>query len=303
MPHHNADFYFPLSGGDYDQPHLPRAIAKNTNYIKKIKEKQDLKIKQDKEAEEKELLEKTVPEADVPSETKDFWRCTNEVITIHHRTPRTKMFVPTDDNMPIKLKYVDILRRTTTSIKDFKFKEIRDFWTTPGSDIELEEPWTGYTTFELLRPAAKKNHHWVYGRETQTQKTTRPGDVHPEEWPNMSAKNKQAAIKSWEVEGPKREKARAERGIYMVDASDEKHYAKQIAKAIATNSIPKAPAMACMPVAMIASEAECADKYKKMGENSPKNVLTTLTLETNVHIRTEWRVQATLVKNTYNTLD
>ena len=102
-------------------------------------------------------------------------------------------------------------------------------------------------------------------KETKTQKTTRPGDVHPEEWPHMSAKNKAAAIKSWEVEGPKREKARAERGIHMVDASDEKHYAKQIAKAIATNSIPKAPAMACMPVAMIASKAECTDKYKKMG--------------------------------------
>ena len=265
VPYHNGDFYFPLVEGDYNQPHLPKAEAKSTNYTKKIKEKQDLKIKQDKEAEEKELLEAKAPESDVPSITKDFWTCTNEVITIHHRTPRTKLFVPTEENLPIKLKYIDILRRTVTSIKDFKFKEIKDFWVAPGSDTELEEPWTGYTTFELLRPKAKQFHHWVYGRETKTQTTTRPGDVHPEEWPHMSSKNKDAAKKSWEVEGPKREKARAERGIYMVDASDEKHYAKQIAKAIATNSVPKAPAMACMPVALIASRVDCADKYGKMG--------------------------------------
>ena len=57
MPNHNGDFYFPLFEGDYDQPHLPKAVAKSTDYNKKIKEKQDLKIKQDKEAEEKEFLE------------------------------------------------------------------------------------------------------------------------------------------------------------------------------------------------------------------------------------------------------
>ena len=35
VPNHNGEFYFPLSEGDYDQPHLPRAIGKSTNYTKR----------------------------------------------------------------------------------------------------------------------------------------------------------------------------------------------------------------------------------------------------------------------------
>ena len=263
IPTHNGDFHFPLIEGEYSQPELSKADAKDANYIKKIKDKQDRQIK-DKRSKEEQAAEKSIP-TDLPSESNDFWTCTNEVLTRHHRTFRTKLYVPTEEESPLALKYLDILRKTSTSIKDFKYSEIADFWTSPEAGVDLQEPWQGTTVFQLLRPKAKQGHHWVYGRETRSQKSTRPGDIHPLEWPRMSSSAKKDAIESWKKEGPKRDSARATRGISQVEASDEEHYTKQLAKAIATNATPKAPAMPCMPVAMIASKANFERKFEELG--------------------------------------
>ena len=72
---------------------------------------------------------------------------------IHHRTARTKLYVPDESTFPIPLKYIDVMRRTYTDIDSADEELIEDYWFDKGAR-ELSGFWIGKTVFCILRPPA-----------------------------------------------------------------------------------------------------------------------------------------------------
>ena len=117
-----------------------------------------------------------------PSEsTQDYWTMQGDLLIRHHRQLRSEMFVPTDDNTPIPVKYLDVMRQTKTSLESPSEKIISDYWTVPTvnqtgdsepADRELSEPWTGQTVFYLLRQPPPEGHEWCQGRLTRFNEQT-----------------------------------------------------------------------------------------------------------------------------------
>ena len=91
----------------------------------------------------------------------------------HHQQPRTKLFVPDEQLLPIPLKYVDVTRKTETTLESPSEKEISDYWNVPlndsaggdpkAPDRELSDPWRGRTTFQRLRQPPPDGYEWVMG--------------------------------------------------------------------------------------------------------------------------------------------
>ena len=123
----------------------------------------------------------------------DFWTTSGTVLVCHHRVPRTNLFTPSDPECPLPTKYLDVTRKTYTSIETEAEKCVDDLWNVDGNKA-LSEEWIGKTIFEILHFPPKKNHYWVAGRETKIQETTRPGNVWPEVWDLMGDKKKKKAI-------------------------------------------------------------------------------------------------------------
>ena len=109
-------------------------------------------------------------EGSAATEESDFWSITDDCIMLHHKKPRTTLYVPDDSSFPIPLKYIDIMRRTYTDIESAAGAEIDDFWCESDA-TELSGPWVGKTIFYILRPPG---HSWVQGRLTKIQTTSRP---------------------------------------------------------------------------------------------------------------------------------
>ena len=173
---------------------------------------------------------------------KDFWTTNGSVLICHHRVPRTNLFTPTDPDCPMPTKYLDVTRRTYTSIETEQEKCIEDFWNVDGSRA-LTEEWVGKTIFEYRHFPPKKDHCWVAGRETKIQETTRAGNVWPEVWKSLSPKKKEKAIKDWEILKPKLDEARAQRGVDLHIPWDDKEFPKLLKECEAALKQPAAPAM------------------------------------------------------------
>ncbi len=70
---------------------------------------------------------------------------------VHHAVPRSKLFVPTDENCPFPVKYLDVTRRTYTDLENKAEAEVEDIWTDDGPR-QLSDSWRGKTVFTILRP-------------------------------------------------------------------------------------------------------------------------------------------------------
>ena len=161
-----------------------------------------------------------------------------------HYCPRTTLFVPTTENCPIPLKYIDIFRNTKTDLPSLKERTIYDF-RTDGSK-ELSDTWTGSTTFLIMRPPPPPGTECCDGRITKKQKTTRPKNVWVETWKTLSKEAKTQAIEDWKIEGPLRQKAREKANVKeIVDADDMHDYIKTLAETRKRIGLDKVPAMPC----------------------------------------------------------
>ena len=172
----------------------------------------------------------------------DFWTTNGNVLVCHHRVPRTNLFTPTDPECPLPTKYLDVTRRTYTSIETEAESCVEDFWNMNGNRA-LSEEWVGKTIFEVLNFPPKKNYHWVSGRETKIQQTSRPGNVWPEVWDSLSDKKKEKAIADWKILEPKLNEARSSRGGELHIPRSDTEFPKLINELIETLKQPKAPAM------------------------------------------------------------
>ena len=139
-----------------------------------------------------------------PPSAKDYWTLQGDMLIRHHRRQRLKLFIPDDQNMPIPLRYVDVIRNTETSLESPSEKNVMDYWNVTSenlagdpmpADRRLSEPWTGRTIFHLLRQPLPDGWEWVLGRPAKKQTSNRPPTIWPEFWKALSTKQKEQAVK------------------------------------------------------------------------------------------------------------
>ena len=71
----------------------------------------------------------TIPEdvrPEQPPSAQDYWTLQGDMLTCHHRRQRAKLFVPHDQNMPIPIRYVDVIRHTETSLESPSEKNVME---------------------------------------------------------------------------------------------------------------------------------------------------------------------------------
>ena len=262
-------FRFPLAEGALTQPAPGEThLRKRTQRLSWAQDRAPIDDDQVSDADEHFSENHDEPTGSPPRDRGHFlpdkWRITKDLLIIHHNQPRTKLFQPTEENCPIPLKYIDVMRTTETNLEDKSLSKIEDFWGSADTasspkrggkpcNAELSEPWTGKTTFELLRPLPPSGYSYIEGRLTKTQETTRPGNIWPEIWRSMSQKMKREAILAWEIEGTKRDKAREQRGIKFVPEEEIDEYTKILAEAYQKLALPEVPSM---PILLFPTEKE-----------------------------------------------
>ena len=187
----------------------------------------------------------------------DFWKLTRDLLIRYHVNPRTTLYVPTDEDCPIPVKYLDVMRTTHTDVETPQSEvRIEDHWTEPDAQRALSSDWTGKTCFDLLRPKPPPGFSYVEGRLTRIQTTSRPDNVYPEFWRTMSRKMKGEAIRQWETISKAREAARKKRGNFHIPADELDLYHRKLAEVRNELSEPAAPAM---PLGIELSDSEGED--------------------------------------------
>ena len=99
-------------------------------------------------------------------------------------------------NSLFPVNYIDVQRKTKTSIDGLHEATIDDYWNTNGS-MALSEPWIGVTRFELLHTNPPEGNVWGQGRLTKKQVCTRPGHICLEEWSNTAKSSQRKAMHQW----------------------------------------------------------------------------------------------------------
>ena len=147
-------YRFPLATGDWKQPQQKRLMSDRKRQAGvKLFTRHDAELETpdtDCDEEDKNMIAEILanrPRFQEPSpnelkskhgaddpEDPDTWSLSDSVLIRHINKPRTTMCGLQQDDCPIPLEYVDILRRTETDIDAKQEKTIRDFWTTEDAD-------------------------------------------------------------------------------------------------------------------------------------------------------------------------
>jgi len=139
------DFFFPVAEGDLQQPE-----EEKRNRPRRIRVRGGRRISIPDEPQSEERSSAPPPPEPAVLEP-DFWTCTEHVLVRHHRQPRNGLYVPTEAECPIPLKFLDTMRTTVTDLDDYQEKYISDVWSV-DRERELSSNWTGKTLFWLLKP-------------------------------------------------------------------------------------------------------------------------------------------------------
>ena len=134
--------------------------------------------------------------------------------------PRVKLYVPTEESIPIPLKHIDVTRTTDTTLDVMSEKHIEDYWNVDG-EKELSDAWTCFTRFILLNERPRDGKTWSGVRLTRKQATSRPDTVWPDMWKHMSNAAKSKAKLKWAVGKPKLDNAGQLRGAFCIEPNDE----------------------------------------------------------------------------------
>ena len=136
---------FPLANGshslllgDDNNKRFHDVIKKKKNKNNENNDTQEVKTPAGESSESSEV--KTPNDDDdieAPSYEPDYWIVVGNSVTRVHRTPRKALYVPhPDDGCPVDLKYVDVMRHTTTDLDTVGEKDIEDVWVPHGNVIE-----------------------------------------------------------------------------------------------------------------------------------------------------------------------
>lgn len=74
---------------------------------------------------------------------------------MYRRTARHTLYTRQENELPIPIKYIDIVRETGTDLPVMLEAKINDLWYGCGHK-QLSDFWAGKTTFWLLNPKEKK---------------------------------------------------------------------------------------------------------------------------------------------------
>ena len=88
------------------------------------------------------------------------------------REPRVEHYVPNEESFPIPLEYIDVVRRTNTTLEVLQESRIDDHWNVDGGQ-DLSEPLTGFTQFTTL----SEKPPWTCCRYTRRRFECTRGDV------------------------------------------------------------------------------------------------------------------------------
>ena len=178
----SAPLKFPIKDGTLRRPHQELGREE-------IHAAQPVKLERAAHAEVKQEIKRE--EEEKPAVHPDTWELRGMLIVRVHRTPRLKLFVPTEDPEdppPIPIDEIDVCRSTTTSSEMQNEKRIEDVWYGPNADRQLSELWTGETVFDPIPPPCEPGYMWCNGRKTRIQQTQRPPNIWRESWEIMSKK-------------------------------------------------------------------------------------------------------------------
>ena len=116
----------------------------------------------------------------------DVWNVTNWSIVRFPHEPRKDLFIPTAENCPIPLEYIDVTRATRMLGLDGEYTVEEDIWWPYETKI-TDGKLIGSTVFTLLQKPPKLGHEWVVGREVRRQRNTpRPPTMLPECWDSLT---------------------------------------------------------------------------------------------------------------------
>ena len=99
----NGEFVFPLAQAMLKQPGDLR--PKEEEKIRRRREQRKKREEDEKKAAELPQEELQQPDADIPSSAQDFWTCNKDCLIRHHRQPRVSLYMPTEKESPLPLKY------------------------------------------------------------------------------------------------------------------------------------------------------------------------------------------------------
>jgi hypothetical protein len=134
------------------------------------------------------------------TEQNDYWSMPNLATLVRtHVNPRSEFFAPTTESCAIPLEWVDIFRKTETSLGYGQLREIGGYWTVDARDKPrvLDEEWTGRSFVQTVPTQPPLGKQWQEGRLTVLQPTTRPPNVWVVSWRLLTPKRQQEAVDAW----------------------------------------------------------------------------------------------------------
>ena len=150
----------------------------------------------------------------------DFWSISGNFIFGRHVAPRVKLYVPREASFPIPLNIFDVTRTIDTSLGAMLEKKSM----TIGTLMEIENcQIRGQVSQDSPCGTKKPPDGYTLSGERLTRKQTnsRPDNVWPEIWKDMSDASKCKEKHKWAIEKPKLDNARKLRGVYFIDPVDE----------------------------------------------------------------------------------
>ena len=205
MPKNSDNFKFPIADGTVKLSGRDQIIRKCT--LIRDQPERDKEFRDDLRGELDALID--------DSEARNaFWSIEGNCFYRHHVEPRVKLHVPKKEIFPILLRYIDVIRRTHTTLDVLQESQIDDFWNF-HCDRNLSNPWTGVTQFTRLNEKPLGGYMWSSERLAKFQAATRPDHLWPEIWSGMSkssATKGKAAMGYRETEA--RQCAKVERHLF-----------------------------------------------------------------------------------------
>ena len=129
----------------------------------------------------------------------------------------------------------------------------------------MSDTWTGFRRFSKLSEKPPDGYKWSGGTLTRKQTTSRPDNLWPEMWKQMSDASKREEKQKWAVEKSKLDNARRLRGFYFID-SEDKEFNLTMKRARRNLEIPMPAAMPCETSLCRSSRETCST----IGEHKTK---------------------------------
>ena len=122
-------------------------------------------------------------------------------------------------SFPSPRKYIDVVRRTNTTLEVLLECRLNDCWIVDG-DRMLLGPRTGFTQFTTLSEKPPNGSRSLGRDSTKVQATSRPDCLWREVRSNMSKSSQNKEKRHWTMDKPKLDRARKFSGIYNIDPNE-----------------------------------------------------------------------------------